>query len=325
MTFSGRQFRVSILATAYLFIATLLNCASAFAQDERDVIKVPTDLVTFEITVTDANGKPVRGLKANDLRVLDNGREREIAFFEPVTKGTSGRPLAIVFALDTSGSMTDAEMDRLKASIRSFADRLSPYNASFAVVTFAMNVRTLQPFTNRIDKLSSTVQKLKRDRYGLSTHGYDAIDHSLRLLVNKGPRAIGGVPVRRVVVAVTDGFPVGDVVGSDTVIERANAAETTVFSIIMPSYSSMHSARKPLPTPFELSGLMERTGGRSFYATGGELTPLFGLLEEEITASYSVAFYPQKGSGAAGEFRNVKVTSRTGATVRQDRSGYRMP
>jgi hypothetical protein len=39
------------------------------------------------------------------------------------------------------------------------------------------------------------------------------------------------------VLVVTDGFPVGDTVAPQTVIERANAADVSVFVVTLPSYS----------------------------------------------------------------------------------------
>ena len=45
--------------------------------------------------------------------------------------------------------------------------------------------------------------------------------------------------MKRAVFVVTDGFPVGDTVAPQTVIERANAADVSVFVVTLPSYSRM--------------------------------------------------------------------------------------
>src|SRR4051812_30096065 len=79
------------------------------SQDE--VVKVETDLVGFEVTVTDKDGKPVRGLEAKDFKVSKDGVERKVDFFEPLRRrAEDNRPLAVVFALDVSGSMTTEEL-----------------------------------------------------------------------------------------------------------------------------------------------------------------------------------------------------------------------
>lgn len=295
------------------------------AQKTDDVIRVDTELVTFEVNVTDSAGRPVRNLSSDDFQVFEDGIERKPDFFEAVRKNEAGRPMSIVLALDVSGSMTPAELDRLKAALASFAAELAGYNSYFAVTSFAMKVSTVQSFTNRREKLESSITKLKRDQDGLSTHAYDAVDHAIRLLKNKGPKYSMNRLTKRAIVLITDGFPVGDTVEPGTVIERANEADTSVYALILPSYSRLQATKRPLLTPLEASGLIDQTGGRSFYATNNNFEPLFKALEDEITATYAIAFYPDKSSGTQKEFRNVRIVSRKGFVIKQDRMGYKPP
>ena len=75
--------------------------------------------------------------------------------------------------------------------------------------------------------------------------------------------------MKRAVLVITDGFPVGDTVSSGTVIERANAADASIYVVTLPSYSRVMavSSVAPLPTPLDVSGLAQLTGGRSVYAS----------------------------------------------------------
>lgn len=308
---------------AFCFLVFLL-CSNISAQDSDEVIRIETDLVPFEITVTDTNGKPVRGLKAEDFRVFENGAERRIDFFEQLKKSDENRPLSIVFALDISGSMTREELIKLRDALQIFVQRLADYNSYFAIMTFGMEVKTLQSFTNRPDKLEKTFGKILRDSEGLSTHAYDAVDDAIRLLRKKSPTAINQKLPKRAVILITDGFPVGDTVQPKIVIERAQEAETTVYSVILPSFSRLQMSKKPLLTPLEASGLMEKTGGRAFYANETNFEPLFNSLAEEITASYVLAFYPNAEKRRDGKFNQIKIESRTGLRVKQNRLGYEL-
>ena len=294
----------------------------AFTQDRDDVIKVDTELVAFEVTVVDKNGKPVRNLKEDEFRVYEDGAERSIDFFQPLTRNEKDRPLSVVFALDVSGSMTEAEIERLRGAMQSFVARLADYDSYFAVISFAMDVRTLQSFTNRKDKLEKSFDKLACDQDGLSTHAYDAIDEAVRLLARKAPKVIRDRIPKRAVIVVSDGFPVGDVVSPRTLIERANDAETSVYSVILPSYSRLQIDKRPVMTPLEASGLIERTGGKSFYATEKSFASLFEALAEEITASYAIAFYPERAAPSPAKERRVTIRSKSGYVVRQNRTGY---
>lgn len=305
-----------------LLIAAPFLLSTVFAQDDSDdVIRIKTELVPFEVTVTDKTGKPVRGLEAKDFKLYEDDTERPIEFFEPVRKN-DGRPLSIVFALDVSGSVTGEELIKLRDALRIFVQRLADYNSYFALMTFGMEVKTIQSFTNRPDKLEKGFEKLLREQDGLSTHAYDAVDDAIRMLRKKSPSAIKNKIAKRAVILITDGFPVGDTVAAKTVIERANEMETSVYSVILPSYSRVQRDKKPLLTPLEASGLLEKTGGRAFYATDKSFDPLFKELAEEITASYVVAFYPKQENRQDGKFHRVRIEIPKGLTGRQNRTGY---
>jgi VWFA-related protein len=312
--------KIIFIVAIALFIS--LPCP---AQDNDDVVRIDTDLITFEATITDASGKPVTGLKAEDFRILDNGIERKIAFFEQQRK-EANRPMSIVFALDVSGSMTLDELLKLRAALGVFSERLANDESYFAVTTFGMEVKTLQSFTNRSDKLNKSFDKILRETEGLSTHAYDAVDDGVRMLNRKAPKTNARLQMRKVVILVTDGFPVGDTVAPETVIERANAAEVSVFNVILPSFSKRIPGRKPLPTPLDLSGLAEKTGGSSFYLTGDNFDAMFQKLAEEITSTYILAFYPDDEKADTAPVHTVKIevkdSGKKDLRVKQNRGGY---
>lgn len=303
-------------------LLTILCCAvTIFAQKETGEIRIDTDLASFEVAVTDNKGAPVRGLSAKDFRVFEDGRERSIDFFQPIKKRDSGRPLSVVFALDVSGSMTEQELERLRSAMEKFVKRLADYESHFAVVAFAMQVKTALEFTNRPDRIEQAFRKLKRDQDGLSTHAYDAVDQAIRMIAKRSPKSIKNQLPRRAVILITDGFPVGDVVSPSTVIERANDAETSVFSVLLPSYSRLQRDGRRITTPLEASGLSEQTGGISIAANESNFDRIFDALAEELTASYAIAFYP--ADSETGGVRRVKIESRPGLQIRQNRSTYK--
>jgi VWFA-related protein len=317
-----RKFNFLFFKLSLLFCFILLTQISLFAQNE-DVINVDTELVAFEVSVTDKRGKPIRGLSEKDFNLYIDGEKRSIDFFKPIKKDDSNRPLSVVFALDVSGSITKQELSSLTLAMQKFIKRLADYNSYFAVMTFGMRVKTLQSFTNKPEKLNKTFDKLLKDQDGLSTHAYDAVDDAIRLLRKKSPRSIKDQLPRRVVIVVTDGYPVGDTVSPATVIERANDSETSVYAVILPSYSRLSLTNKPIMTLLEASGLVEKTGGTSLYATEKDFEPLFQALAEEITASYGLAFYPEEElKSQDGKIRKVRIETTEGYLVKQNRESF---
>jgi VWFA-related protein len=295
-------------------------------QEPEDVIKVDTDLVSVDVTAFDADGRPVRNLRQEDFKIFSDGAEQPISFFQLERRPGEPRPLAIVFALDVSGSMTADEMNRLRFALRSFSNQLASHPVSYAVMAFGMRVKTIQKFTSDPRKLEDSVDDIKRDAAnGLSTHTYDAVDDAIRMLVRSAPRTRERRLMKRTVVVVTDGFPVGDTVSPKTVIERANAADVSVFVVTLPSFSRVmaSSNQTPLPTPLDVSGLAELTGGRNVYANEKDYGPLFRALAEEVSSAYVLAFYPPEEKRRDGKLHTIRVEGPPGLTLRQSRTDYR--
>jgi VWFA-related protein len=291
------------------------------------VVRVETDLVLVDVTVTDAGGTPVRNLRAEDFKLYEDGVERPISFFNVERRDGELRPVAVVFAVDVSGSMTAEEMLRIGSAMREFAKQMSEHPSSFAVMSFGMNSKVQQGFTNDPRKLDRAAERLARDVNGMSTHTYDAVDDAVRLLLRNAPRTRERRLIKRAVVVITDGFPVGDTVAPRTVIERANAADVSVYTVTLPSYSrllaSAASAQSPLPTPLDVSGLVEKTGGTNVYATDKDYRPLFKALAEEVTSSYVLAFYPPEEKRRDGRTHTIRIEAPRGLYVRQSRTTYK--
>lgn len=329
-----------ILVLFFVFVAFVFN---AYGQDDKtfpqtrprtvsegpiipsdEVIRIDTDLITFDATVTNEKGETIRNLQPTDFKLYEDGIERPISFFNIERKTGAKRPVAIVFALDVSGSMSPEEFVRLSEAMRVFIKNLADRQSVFAIMTFGMKVKTLQSFTNDTAKLEKAFEKLQREESGLSTHAYDGVDDAIRLLVNKAPRTRNNQLIKRSVLVVSDGFPVGDTVAPKTVIERANAADVSIYSVTLPSYSRFQVSKdvQPLPTPWDVSGLVDRTGGRNFYANEKDFTQLFKLLAEEVLSSYTLAFYPAEEKKNDGKYHEVRIEGPRGLIIKQSRPGY---
>ncbi|HEY0350045.1 MAG TPA: VWA domain-containing protein [Pyrinomonadaceae bacterium] len=292
--------------------------------EPQDIIKVDTDLVPLDVVATDAKGRLVRNLKKEDFKLYEDGIERPIASFNIEKIEGATRPVAIVFAIDLSGSMTPEEIDRVSDAMREFSRRLAEHPAVFALMTFGMHVKTMQSLTSDREKLDRAFERLSHEPNGMSTHAYDAVDDAVRMLARHAPLTKQQQMVKRAVVVITDGFPVGDVVSPETVIERANAADTSVYVVTMPSYTRVLASTKmmPLPTPLDVSGLVEKTGGRSVYADQNDLGPLFRAIAEDVAAAYAIGFYPPAENRRDGKLHTIRIEGPAGLTLRQSRSGY---
>ena len=294
----------------------------AQTQQPDDVVRVDTDLVSVDVVVRDSEGRQVRNLGKDQFKLFADGVEQPLSFFQVESRGGEPRPLAVVFAIDISGSMTVLEMERLRDALQAFSRKLADRPYVSAVIAFGMNVKVLQKFTTDPEKLERAFDRIAREPSGLSTHTYDAVDDAIRLLVRSAPRTRERRLMKRAVLVITDGFPVGDTVDAKTVIERANAADASVYVVTLPSYSQLIASTSALPTPLDVSGLAELTGGRSVYAEEKNYEKLFSDLAEEVTSAYVLAFYPPEEKRRDGKFHEIKVVGPNGLVLQQSRPGY---
>ncbi|HXT61935.1 MAG TPA: hypothetical protein VN696_02765, partial [Pyrinomonadaceae bacterium] len=147
---------ILIIASLWLLWAPARAWAQDASQQERprralpaenepqDILKIDTDLVPLDVIATDTKGRLVRNLTKDDFKLFEDGVARPIASFNMERISGEPRPLAIVFALDISGSMTAEELQRLVNAMREFSRRLVDHPAVFGVMTFGTRVKTLQ-------------------------------------------------------------------------------------------------------------------------------------------------------------------------------------
>src|SRR5262245_50663279 len=131
------------------------------AQSRRPglTIKMDTDLVVIDVTATDKHGAFIRDLRAEEVQVFEDGRERKINFFAMTDEATLSRPLAVVFALDLSGSLRPDEMSTLRQAAMKFTE-LMKGDSVFAAMTFNQKVKITQEFTPDPAKISRAFARM---------------------------------------------------------------------------------------------------------------------------------------------------------------------
>ena len=83
-------------------------------DSKDDVIRVDTQLIDVPIAVNAANGMPVRGLKAANFVVYEDGKRQETVDFS-----AAAAPFEVALLLDTSGS-TRNDLQLIQRSARQF-------------------------------------------------------------------------------------------------------------------------------------------------------------------------------------------------------------
>jgi VWFA-related protein len=292
-------------------------------QEQRPgvTLRIDTDVVTIDLIATDKNGNYLRDLRADEFELFEDGKARKVDFFSVSDESTLTRPLAVVFALDTSGSLRPEETVTLRDAALRFTT-LMKGESVFAAMAFNYNVKILQGFTEDPRRIEQAFAKL--ERFEGSTRIYDALDRAVTMLERNAPRLRKGRQVRRVIVVITDGFDSASIIDRRELIRRANVAGVTVYSMTLPSYMlSATPSHERVITPLDAARIVFATGGRDFAADTRDFTPIFKALAEEIHASYALGFYPEQRDG---QYHQLKVrTLRPGIQLRANRTGYQAP
>jgi VWFA-related protein len=135
----------SVLIAASL----LLNAQERPFQTEIRVVQVP-------VSVRDAAGKNIDGLKARDFVVTDDGAPREIALD---TFGTGMAPLSLVIAIQTSGISKPA-----LSKVRRIGGMIVPlvigHRGEASVVTFDDEINWHLDFTGNSEAIQRAVKAL---------------------------------------------------------------------------------------------------------------------------------------------------------------------
>lgn len=309
-----------LFVVGWMLLAPLVLSAQE-KKSSDDVLKIDTDLVMVEVTALDKRGNYVRNLTANDFRLFVDGQQRKIEFFSVTDEVMQSRPLAVVFALDLSGSLKPDEIATLRASALKFTE-LMKGESVFAALGFNYEVKVFQEFTPEQKKLERAFAKM--EHFGGSTRIYDALDKAVLMLSRRAHFSKNNKPLRRVVVVITDGFDSSSLVETRELIRRANAAGVTVYSITLPSYilSASRNTERVI-TPLDASRIVAATGGRDFAADERDFTPVFKALAEEIRASYGLAYYPEMRDGKQHDVRVEPVNA--ALQLRSNRTTFMAP
>ena len=314
-------------------------------EDDGEIIKVETNLVSFPVSVLDRDGRFITGLKKEDFQIFENGKQQQIDSFASVEM-----PFTVILMLDVSPS-TQFRIEEIQDAAIAFVDQLRS-NDKVMVISFDEHVRVLSPATSNRNALRSAIQ---RARFGDGTSLYEAVDG---VISRELPRIEG----RKAVVLFTDGV--------DTTSRRADyqstvraseESEALFFPIRYDTSSEMGAGGNSYPAPsprrqrgggilgailngginggifgggggsagssraeYEtgrqyLEALARNSGGREFEANNN-LDTAFSAIAEELRRQYSLGYYPEE-VGAKGERKSIRVrVKRPGLVVRAKNS-----
>ena len=127
-----------------------------FVQQD-DVIRTETDVTNLPFTATDKQHQFVTTLRAEDLRVLEDGVPQQLFTFQRETD----RPLAIAFLIDVSRSQ-EVTLGDEKAAARAFIEKvIQSSKDQVAIIPFTGLAYLEQPMTRDILNVYRVLERVE--------------------------------------------------------------------------------------------------------------------------------------------------------------------
>jgi len=325
------------------------NAPEEVDEDDGEIIKVETNLVTMPVSVLDRDGRFISSLKQGDFQIFENNAEQKIEYFASVEQ-----PFTVVLMIDVSPS-TAYQIEEIQEAAIAFVNQLRR-DDKVAVISFDERVRVLSPPTNNRNILRNAILQAK---FGSGTSLYEAVNYT----INQQLQRIEG---RKAVVLFTDGV--------DTTSRRANYQSTVketeeidalFYPIRYDTFRDMQggigggsnyppSQRRNDDILADILGgilsggnvqiggrsqrgagssraeyelgrryledLARNSGGRTFEANNN-LNAAFSGIAEELRRQYTIGYYPET-VGQIGERRRIRVRVQRPNLVVKSKNSY---
>src|SRR5262245_37415196 len=163
------------------------------AQEPGDTIKINSSLVAVPVSVTDAEGRPVRNLTAGDFRLEEEGKAQQV-----VTLGAPGKsPVEISLLFDISGSISDLFPFQQQAASRFLGEVLKP-NDAVSIFTIGATPKLVRSRVVGVKKAVAATMAIEPTKE--ATAFYDTVVEAAQYLSKTAESGS-----RRVIVVISDG------------------------------------------------------------------------------------------------------------------------
>ncbi|HEU4770509.1 MAG TPA: VWA domain-containing protein [Pyrinomonadaceae bacterium] len=278
------------------------------------VSSVAPQLLRFNASVTDRNGRAIGGMRESDFTVWENGVERHVTNVSPANE-----PFNLVLLLDVSGSIEE-RMDFIRKAARDFLRTTSPQDR-VSIISFRDDIQIISDFTTDRQLLS---RKLDEIDAGGGTALYDALGY---VLAEPLKRLRGE---RTAIVVMSDGDDNKSFIPFPAILEALTESGALVYPLYVPSGLIPESSVPrpeitidPLRTRYlTLTTRAEEEGRQLAAASGGIYYPIRRLDDlqkayDDVVAQLRSAYTITYASNSASASPRVRVrTNRDGASVR---------
>jgi len=283
--------------------------------DSDEVVKFDTNLTNIFFTAADKNKRFISDLKAEDIRVLEDGQQQEIFTFQT----NIDLPLSLAILIDTSASEERTLPDE-KAAARAFLENiLRGTRDEAAIVSFTGETTLEQGFTGSMDRLRRAIDRVEfvppsgyigggvvvngtppisgtNQAIAGSTAIWDAVWATAEELISASAEH-----TRRAIILLTDGDDTSSRMKIHDAIERAQKADALIYAIGIGDRYTFNVDEG------SLRKIAEATGGRAYFPRHErDLNDAFAQIQRDLREQYLVAYSPSN-KARDGSYRRIEI------------------
>lgn len=334
-TFSAKNENNTQSATAYASPSPTPRNREEVPQDSDEVIKTETNLTNIFFTAADKNKRFISDLKAEDIRIFEDGQPQDIFTFQQ----NIDLPLSLAILIDTSASEERTLPDEKEAARAFLENILRPQKDEAAVVSFTGEITLEQGFTGSVDRLRKAIDHVEfvpPSGYiggGVVVNGTPPISGTNQSLA--GSTAIwdavwatseelmvqSAEHTRRAIILLTDGVDTSSQMKMHDAIDRAQKSDALIYAIGIGDRYSFNINEG------DLRKIAEKTGGRAYFPKHErDLRDAFTQIQRDLREQYLVAYAPTN-KARDGSYRKIDIQVVNPALKQQElklnyRSGY---
>jgi len=250
------------------------------------------DLVLLDVSVTDAHGVPVAGLRAGNFELKEDHVLRELSGF-----AMGSENISLALAVDFSGSM-GPRRGALVQSIRTFVSLLQPRDEA-VLLTFnerptLLTSLALAQSQSREEWASALLRTLPSGKTGL----YDAV-------IRTSEELQGAMYERRVIVILSDGKDTSSAATLNETVAKLQSSNRLVYCV------GLFNPGEPDTDAHALRRLASSTGGLALFDEDGKgLTQALTKIMADLRTRYILEFRSPEAPPGVTQVRRLSVTVR---------------
>lgn len=254
-------------------------------------IRVDTNLVLINVTVTDPLNRFVTGLEAEHFKLFEDKSEQRIATF-----ASEDAPLSVGLVFDASGSM-GAKLQKARLAAAQFFKTANP-DDEFFLVQFNDKPEMVQPFTTNTEEIQNRLTFT-------NAKGRTALLDGIYMALNHMKKARN---TRKAILVLSDGGDNSSRYTESEIKNLVREADVQIYAIgIFEPVSARSRSAEELAGPGLLNEIAEQTGGRHFPVENlNDLPDVAAKIGIELRNQYVIGYVPNNAN-RDGKYRRVQV------------------